>query len=120
MKRALESAVCRAEFPNFQVDVYALVLQNDGSALSAAICAAGVALSQAGIPMFDMITCATVGISEKQLFMDPTYLEEEYCNTTFNQKTLNFKSLQLKIGKNPFAQWPKFGTQHQGIIALQY
>lgn len=41
MKRSLESAVCRHEFPNFQVDIYALVLENDGSALSAAIICAG-------------------------------------------------------------------------------
>lgn len=42
MRRALESAVCRHEFPNFQVDIYALVLENDGSALGAAITCAGM------------------------------------------------------------------------------
>lgn len=42
MRRSLESVVCRHEFPNFQVDIYALVLENDGSALSAAINCAGI------------------------------------------------------------------------------
>ncbi|KAF5274413.1 hypothetical protein FQA39_LY07293 [Lamprigera yunnana] len=79
LKRALESAVCRHKFPNFQVDVYALVLENDGSALSAAITAAGVALGQAGIPMFDTITAATLGIQGNIKFVDPTLEEETLC-----------------------------------------
>lgn len=48
MKQALESTVCKHEFPNFQVDICALVLHDDGSCLSGAITAAGLALSEAG------------------------------------------------------------------------
>lgn len=64
MKKALESAVCLHELPNFQVDVYSLVLQDDGSALSGAIIGAGVALAEAGVPMYDIITSATLGVLE--------------------------------------------------------
>lgn len=84
LKRSLEPAVCRVciieinfgdyhyimllvihfylkhEFPNFQVDVYAIILDNDGSCLSGAITAAGVALADAGIPMYDVITSVTL------------------------------------------------------------
>ncbi|KAF5294098.1 hypothetical protein FQR65_LT10922 [Abscondita terminalis] len=80
LKRALESAVCRHKFPNFQVDVYVLVLENDGSALSASITAAGVALAQAGIPMYDTITAATLGIQGDVKILDPTSEEESLCN----------------------------------------
>ncbi|CAG9766488.1 unnamed protein product [Ceutorhynchus assimilis] len=62
MKKALESAVCLHEIPNFQVAIHSLVLQNDGSALSGAIIAAGVALAEAGVPMFDIITSMTLEI----------------------------------------------------------
>lgn len=47
------------EFPNFQVDVYALVLDNGGSALGAAIMAASLALANANVPMFGIVTTVT-------------------------------------------------------------
>uniref|UniRef100_A0A336LLY7 CSON010529 protein n=1 Tax=Culicoides sonorensis TaxID=179676 RepID=A0A336LLY7_CULSO len=80
LKRALQPAVCRYTFPNFQVDVLVNVLENDGSALAAAITAAGLALSDAGIPMYDVITAACIGISEDKFLVDPTGAEEEICN----------------------------------------
>ncbi|XP_057660950.1 exosome complex component MTR3-like [Diorhabda carinulata] len=79
MKQALESTVCRHEFPNFQVDVYALVLHNDGSSLSAAITAAGLALSQAGVPMYDLITSTTLALQKDTILLDPTMKEQNIC-----------------------------------------
>lgn len=86
MKQALESTVCRHEFPNFQVDIYALVIQNDGSSLSAAITAAGLALSHAGVPTYDIITSVTVGILDEVLFLDPTATEEDIVSYPIIQK----------------------------------
>ncbi|XP_030760221.1 exosome complex component MTR3-like [Sitophilus oryzae] len=83
MKKALESAVCLHELPNFQVDIYALVMHNDGSALSAAITAAGVALVEAGVPMYDIITSVTVGIQQGVKLVDPDSLEEQMCQVQF-------------------------------------
>lgn len=80
MKQALESTVCRHEFPNFQVDIYALVLHNDGSCLSAAINAAGLALSHAGVPMYDLITSVTLSIQNDLILLDPTTEEEIICS----------------------------------------
>jgi exosome complex component MTR3 len=79
MKQALESAVFRHEFPNFQVDIYAMVLHNDGSALSAAITAAGLALAHAGIPMYDLITSVTLAVQGKTILIDPSLEEEQLC-----------------------------------------
>ncbi|XP_063706799.1 exosome complex component MTR3 [Culicoides brevitarsis] len=80
LKRALQPAVCRYTFPNFQVDVFVNVLENDGSALAAAITAAGLALADAGIPMYDVITGACIGIKDDKMFVDPTANEEEICS----------------------------------------
>lgn len=44
------------QFSNFQVDVYVLVLENDGSCLAAAITCANLALANAGVPMHDLVT----------------------------------------------------------------
>ncbi|GAB0088409.1 Mtr3 [Sergentomyia squamirostris] len=82
MKRALEPAICRHEFPNFQVDIFANVLEDNGSALSAAITAAGLAVANAGIPMFDILTAATVGILDDKILMDPSREEEELCQSS--------------------------------------
>lgn len=79
MKRALQPAVCLYTFPNFQVDVFVHVLENDGSALAAAITAAGLAIADAGIPMYDVVTASTVAIQEKSFLIDPTSVEEEIC-----------------------------------------
>lgn len=79
LHRALMPAVCRQEFPNFQVDIFVNVLEDDGSALAAAITAAGLALADAGIPMYDIVTATTCGILDDQLFLDPSRAEEELC-----------------------------------------
>ncbi|XP_049763666.1 exosome complex component MTR3-like [Schistocerca cancellata] len=82
LRRALEPAVCRHEFPNFQVDVYVLVLENDGCALAAAINSAALALADASVPMYDLVCAATLGIHGDMKFTDPTAEEEDLCNTT--------------------------------------
>ncbi|XP_006620168.1 exosome complex component MTR3-like [Apis dorsata] len=81
LQRALEPAVCLHEFPNFQVDVYAMVLDNAGSSLAAAIMAASTALANAGVPMFGLVTASTIGIYDNHYLMDPTDAEEVICNT---------------------------------------
>ncbi|XP_018397267.1 PREDICTED: exosome complex component MTR3-like [Cyphomyrmex costatus] len=81
LQRALEPAVCLQEFPNFQVDVYATVLDNGGSALTAAIMAASLALANAGVPMFGLVTACTIGIYNGMYLVDPTDIEETICST---------------------------------------
>lgn len=79
IKRALQPAVCLYTFPNFQVDVFVHVLENDGSALAAAITAAGLAIANAGIPMYDVVTATAMAIQDKTFLIDPTSVEEEIC-----------------------------------------
>lgn len=54
------------------MDVYVLVLENTGSCLSAAITCAGLALADAGVPMYDLVTAVTLGVSGNTLVIDPT------------------------------------------------
>ncbi|XP_078042633.1 exosome complex component MTR3 [Augochlora pura] len=86
MQKALEPAVCLNEFPNFQVDVYAMVLDNAGSSLAAAIMAASIALANAGVPMFGLVTASTMGIYGDKFLVDPTDTEEVLCNTHPDQE----------------------------------
>lgn len=95
LQRALEPAVCLHEFPNFQVDVYALVLDNSGSALAAAIMAASAALANAGVPMFGLVSASTVGIYKDQFLLDLTDTEETMCETQPDEKLNNHGIITL-------------------------
>lgn len=63
IKTALASAVDFLEFPHYQVDVFILVLeQGEESVLSTAITAAGMALINASIPCYDVITSSETSV----------------------------------------------------------
>ncbi|KAH0535517.1 exosome complex component MTR3-like [Cotesia glomerata] len=79
MQRSLEPAVCRHEYPNFQIDIYAMVLDNGGSCLGAAITAASLALIDANISTYGIVTAVSAGIYADTVFLDPTTDEEELC-----------------------------------------
>lgn len=81
LKRALLSAVCRFAFTNFQVDIFVHVIEDDGSVLAAAITCAGVALADAGIPMYDIISASTIAVFDNQILVDPTKAEEDVCSS---------------------------------------
>lgn len=81
LKRALLPAVCRYAFSNFQVDIFVDVIEDDGSVLAASINCAGLALTDAGIPMYDLITASTIAVYDKQVLIDPTKAEEDACSS---------------------------------------
>lgn len=86
LKQALEPAVCLHEFPNFQIDIYAMVIENDGSALAAAITCAGAALAHAGVPMYDVVTGISLGLLDGDHIMDPTLHEQQLCNVSVSEE----------------------------------
>ncbi|XP_071506164.1 exosome complex component MTR3-like [Diadema antillarum] len=76
VQQALEPAVCLHKIPKSQVDVFVTVLENDGSALAAAITCASVAVANAGIEMYDIVIGCTVRQAGKSVLLDPTEVEE--------------------------------------------
>lgn len=61
LTRALSMCVRLEKYPKSTVDVYCLVLQDDGGAFAAAICAGSLALADAGIECFDLVaSCQAV------------------------------------------------------------
>lgn len=60
----------------FQIDIFVYILEHDGSCLAAAINAAGLALADAAVPMYDIITACSLAIIEDKVFVDPTEAEE--------------------------------------------
>lgn len=82
IKSALESTVCLHEFPNYQVDVFILVLEDDGAVLSTSITAAGMAFIDASVPCYDICSSSSLAITSGRILIDPTGIEEEVEDST--------------------------------------
>ncbi|GBP34220.1 Exosome complex component MTR3 [Eumeta japonica] len=76
LKQALEPVVCRNMFPNYQVDIFVYIIENNGSCFAAAINAAGLALVDAAVPMYDIVTASSMAVVGDNYFLDPTEEEE--------------------------------------------
>jgi len=78
MKKALEPVLDLSEWPNSTVDVFIELTETDAGSRCAAICAAAIALADAGITMKDMVSSVAVGKIENQIMADLDYQEEAY------------------------------------------
>lgn len=74
---ALTPVVDLTDFPNAVVDVFIELPQTDAGSRCAGICAASMALADAGIPMRDMISAVAVGLVDNQVVVDLDYHEEQ-------------------------------------------
>ncbi|XP_043836641.1 exosome complex component MTR3 [Dromiciops gliroides] len=80
LQEALEPAVRLSRYPRAQLEVSALLLEDGGSALAAALTAAALALADAGVEMYDLVVgCAlSRGPGPAAAWrLDPTRREEE-------------------------------------------
>ncbi|XP_063801946.1 exosome complex component MTR3 [Pseudophryne corroboree] len=78
LQESLEPAVRLERYPRAELAVWALVLEDRGSALPAAISCAALALADAGTEMYDLVV--GTGLSrgpEGELLLDPSDAEEE-------------------------------------------
>ena len=60
MQTALEAAVQLEAFPRAVVDVYCVVMESGGSDLPVLITTAALALADAGIPLYDLVTACSI------------------------------------------------------------
>lgn len=77
IKRALEPAIFIEEFPRTAIDVYTYVLEADAGTRCASICAASLALADAGVPMRDLVSAVAAGKVKDQIVLDLTKEEED-------------------------------------------
>lgn len=74
--KALLPSVQLKTFPKTRVDVYGLILQSAGSDLSVLTMASSLALADAGVSLFDLVSSATVSVRRGALLLDPVSAEE--------------------------------------------
>ena len=80
MREALEVSLHLDKYPKSVIDVYCFVLEDNGSALSAAVSCASLALANAGIEMYDMVSACSTSELEGQIIVDPTSHEYKYAS----------------------------------------
>eukprot|EP00656_Telonema_subtile_P001084 TRINITY_DN10518_c0_g1_i1.p1 TRINITY_DN10518_c0_g1~~TRINITY_DN10518_c0_g1_i1.p1 ORF type:complete len:245 (-),score=65.89 TRINITY_DN10518_c0_g1_i1:278-1012(-) len=76
LEQALEPSIRLELYPKSLIEVHALVLQSDGSALAITTTAASLALADAGVELFDMVAACSVAHDQEGLVLDPTAAEE--------------------------------------------
>ncbi len=80
-EKALLPAVNLDDFPNAVVDVFIELPQTDAGTRCAGICAASIALADAGISMKDLVSAVSVGKVDDKFLVDLSYEEEAYEGT---------------------------------------
>ncbi len=77
-EKALLPVLDLSDYPNAVVDVFIDLPQTDAGSRCAGICAASMALADAGIPMKDLVCAVAMGKVDDKLVVDLDYQEEAY------------------------------------------
>ena len=78
MQKALEPVIDLEDFPNMAVEVYVELPKTDAGSRCASICAASIALADAGIMMKDLVASVAVGSIDGTVVADLDYNEEAH------------------------------------------
>ncbi|MBW2976130.1 exosome complex exonuclease Rrp41 [Candidatus Woesearchaeota archaeon] len=77
-EKALLPVLNLEEYPNSVVDVFIELPQTEAGSRCAGICAASMALADAGLVMKDLVAAVSVGRIDDKLLVDLDYAEEAY------------------------------------------
>ena len=77
-QQALEQVLDLSDFPNSMINVIIELPQTDAGTRCAGICAAAMALAEAGIPMKDLVASIAVGVLDKTPVVDLSKEEEDF------------------------------------------
>jgi len=77
-EKALLPVLDLSEYPNSVVDVFIELPQTEAGSRCAGICAASMALADAGLAMKDLVAAVSVGRVDDKLVVDLDYIEEAY------------------------------------------
>eukprot|EP00928_Gymnodinium_smaydae_P053566 TRINITY_DN37529_c0_g1_i1.p1 TRINITY_DN37529_c0_g1~~TRINITY_DN37529_c0_g1_i1.p1 ORF type:complete len:254 (+),score=49.98 TRINITY_DN37529_c0_g1_i1:127-888(+) len=76
IQQTFESAILLEEYPRSQIRLFIQVVEAEGSAVAAAINAASLALTDAGIPMRDLVVACSAGMLGRHPALDLSREEE--------------------------------------------
>ncbi len=81
-EKALLPVLDLEEYPNSVVDVFIELPQTEAGSRCAGICAASMALADAGLEMKDLVAAVSVGKVADKLLVDLDYSEESYADAS--------------------------------------
>lgn len=70
IEKALEPVLDLTTYPNAVIDIFIELIQTDAGTRCAGICAAAMALADAGIPMKDLVSALSVGYLRNEIVVD--------------------------------------------------
>ncbi len=79
-EKALLPVLDLSDFPNAVVDIFIEMTQTDAGTRCAGICAASIALADAGLPMKDLVCAISVGKVEDRVLLDLNGYEDSHEN----------------------------------------
>jgi len=82
LKESLEAVILMDKFPKCMLEIYLSILEDGGSSIAACITAAGLAVIDGGIPIFDTVVGSTLLYDGSKFFMDPTRAEIQALDLT--------------------------------------
>jgi exosome complex component MTR3 len=91
LEQALTAGVCLDKYPKCVINVYIIVLEDDGNVLGAAITAASLTLIMAGVECYDLVLGISASVTNKKQNKD---------TTTSNAKNDNNQHQQLILDSN--------------------
>ena len=80
LEKALLPVLNLEEFPNAVVDIFISLPETDAGTRCAGLCAASIALADAGVPMKDMVAAISAGKYDEDIILDLNYVEDSYEN----------------------------------------
>ena len=118
LSSAISPAIPLEKFPKCVIVIKATILQDDGSSLSACIVAASMALMDASVEIFDVVTSSTVAIFLNQsgdavYLADPSQVEESHAHASIciamlpNRKEVTLWNQSGKLSSEMFNEGMK-------------
>ncbi len=116
-ERALISAVNLEDFPNAVVDVFIELPETDAGSRCAGICAASIALADAGISMKDMVVAVSAGKVADKILVDLSYAEEAHDEDPVADMPI---AIMPRTGKITLLQMDGLNTKEDILQAIEY
>jgi exosome complex component MTR3 len=124
VEQAVRSSVCTELYPKSVINIYILVLEDEGNAVGAAITAASMAIAQARISCVDMVVASSVckieGSTSAGLVADPSSEERRVCNaTTFVAYMPNVEKITSMISQGKLSSKETVNMLNLGVSSCK-
>jgi len=86
LKEALEAIVLLEKFPKSLLEIFITILEDAGSSVAASLTAAGLALIDAGVPVYDTPVGGSLLFDGDKFYLDPTKAELQVLDLTDSLK----------------------------------